>query len=92
MIGAWEINPDIVTCSLPGCVASVFAEVTSTMIGAEYLPVLYLGKQIVSGTNYMIICKQVLLTEHADTYMVKIVIHKPAATGRPVLASIERLL
>ncbi|ECE9227729.1 hypothetical protein EWZ45_20305, partial [Salmonella enterica subsp. enterica serovar Benin] len=59
---------------------------------AQYLPVLYLGKQVVSGCNYMLVCKQVLSTEHADTHMVKVVIYKPASTGKPVFASVERLL
>ncbi|ECT5253018.1 hypothetical protein ATT74_25970 [Salmonella enterica subsp. enterica serovar Panama] len=92
MTGGWEINQDIVTCSLPECVTTVFAEATSTMVGAQYLPVLYLGKQVVSGCNYMLVCKQVLSTEHADTHMVKVVIYKPASTGKPVFASVERLL
>ncbi|EKS5642455.1 hypothetical protein QCA22_004999 [Salmonella enterica] len=92
MIGGWEINQDIVTCSLPECVATVFAEATSSMPGAQYLPVFYLGKQVVNSCNYMLICKQILSTEHADTHMVKVVVYKPASTGKSVLASVERLL
>lgn len=92
MTGGWEINQDIVTCSLPECVATVFAEATSGIIGVQYLPVLYLGKQVVSGSNYMLVCKQILSTEHADTHMVKVVVYKPLSTDKPVVASVERLL
>lgn len=95
MTGAWEIDENMKVCELPPGVAEVFAEVftdvTKPLIGAKYLPVLYVGKQIVSGCNYMFVCKQVLSTAHADTHVVKIVIHKPAA-GKAKIISIEQLV
>ncbi|EGO1729595.1 hypothetical protein AB1B75_000449 [Salmonella enterica] len=95
MAGAWEIDRNMKTCELPPGVAEVFAEafsdVTRPLVGAKYLPVLYVGKQIVSGCNYMFVCKQVLSTEHADAHVVKMVIYKPV-TGKAEIRSVEQLL
>ena len=60
---------------LPEGVASAFSEVTSQMVGAKYIPVLYCGKQVVHGTNHMIICKQTLAVQGADEHIVKMVIN-----------------
>lgn len=91
MTGAWEIDENMKVCELLPGVAEVFTDVTKPLIGAKYLPVLYVGKQIVSGCNYMFICKQVLSTAHADTHVVKMVIYKPAA-GKAEIVSIEQLV
>ena len=59
MLGTWEIAK-MKKSSLPEKVASGFSEATKNLKGAKYRPVLYCGKQIVAGTNHMIICKQTL--------------------------------
>ena len=57
MLGAWEIAK-MEESSLPEMVATGFDEATKNIKGAEYRPVLYCGKQVVAGTNHMVIsCK-----------------------------------
>ncbi|EJI6541234.1 hypothetical protein OOP60_005131 [Salmonella enterica] len=91
MTGAWEINSDMKICELHKDVAEAFTEATKSFVGVKYSPVLYVGKQIVSGCNYMFVCKQVLSTEHADTHVVTMVIYKPV-TGKAEILSVEQLL
>ncbi|EBF4784108.1 hypothetical protein AC369_16550 [Salmonella enterica subsp. diarizonae] len=91
MTGAWEIDENMKFCELPEDAATAFADATKSFVDARYLPVLYIGKQVVSGYNYIFICKQVLSTAHADTHVVKMVIYKPAA-GKAEILLIEQLL
>ncbi|EBX7333442.1 hypothetical protein DS513_18155 [Salmonella enterica subsp. enterica serovar Sandiego] len=91
MTGEWKVNPHMETCNLPDDVATLFTEATESLIGAEYSPVLYPGKQLVSGCNYMFICKQTLMTVQAETHIVKMVIHKPENSGQSTVISVESL-
>lgn len=74
MVGAWKIEK-MQAVSLPEIVATGFAAVTNDLVGASYIPVLYVGEQVVSGTNYMIICKQTLSDRSATEHIVKMVIN-----------------
>jgi len=62
MLGGWSINDNLKPCPLPEEVASAFSEANTHLMGALYVPVLYCGSQVVAGMNYMIICKQTLVT------------------------------
>lgn len=59
--------------------------------GATYVPVLYCGSQVVAGINYMLICRQTLMTTPPDEHVVNMVVHKPLS-GKAVIVSITRLL
>lgn len=45
------------------------------MAGVSYVPVLYCGEQIVHGTNYMIICKQMIIVPGAPEHLVRMIIN-----------------
>ena len=76
--GGWNIA-DMTPCNLPQKAASAFSAALENLLGADYEPVLYVGTQIVNGTNYGVICKQsipyrggayehiVLMVLHTDT-------------------------
>ena len=74
MLGTWEIAK-MKKSSLPEKVASGFSEATKNLKGAKYRPVLYCGKQIVAGTNHMIICKQTLSDREGTEHVVAILLH-----------------
>lgn len=74
MLGGYELA-QMDACGLPEVVASGFTKVTQSMLGAKYVPVLYVGQQVVCGVNYMIICKQTLSTAGAEEHLVKMVIN-----------------
>ena len=74
-LGSWNID-ELKPCNLPQKAASAFTEITSRVIGAEYMPVLYVGKQLVNGTNYCILAVQTLITANSPKRLVRMVIHE----------------
>ena len=73
-LGGWNID-EMKGVNLPQKVQSAFTEITSGLVGAEYEPVLYVGSQLVNGTNYCIIALQTLVTRETTKQLVKMVIH-----------------
>lgn len=61
MAGAWEYA-NMPACALPQNAATAFSKVIQGLVGVSYTPVLYVGHQLVSGTNYCIVCKSTLVT------------------------------
>ena len=80
LTGGWELV-EMQACSLPEKVATVFGEVTQTMFGAKYEPVLYVGTQVVHGVNHMLICKQTLAVQDATEHLVKMVLNQNIDDG-----------
>ncbi len=74
MTGAWKLA-DMEAANLPEKAGTAFTAVTKEMVGAKYIPVLYCGEQLVHGTNYMIICKQTLVTNPPVEHLVTMVIN-----------------
>ena len=87
MLGGWNID-EIKGVNLPQKVASTFTAVTGELVGAEYMPVLYVGKQIVNGTNYCIICVQRIVIPNSEKRLVKMVINE-APDGKASLVSVS---
>lgn len=61
MVGEWSFA-DMSPCNLPQKVATAFFNAIQGFTGNTLTPVFYVGSQIVSGTNYCIICKSTLST------------------------------
>lgn len=74
-LGGWNID-EMKPCKMPQKVASAYAGAMSGIVGAEYEPVLYVGSQMVNGTNYCLLAVQRLVTVNAPNRLVKIVIHE----------------
>jgi len=86
-LGGWNID-EIKGVNLPQKVASAFTAVTGGLTGADYQPVLYVGKQVVNGTNYCIIALQTLVTAKPEKRLVKMIINE-ALDGSASLVSIS---
>lgn len=56
LVGGWQ-NIPAEACALPDEVQEVFDKAVGSLDGAVYVPVALLSKQIVSGTNYCILCQ-----------------------------------
>jgi len=56
LAGGWYVNAPGKLNVLDSEVQDIFDNATSTLTGMMYNPIAVLGKQIVSGTNYAIIC------------------------------------
>lgn len=93
--GGWTLVP-MEGCNLPQEVATGFCEVAGAMVGAEYLPVLYVGTQVVHGVNHMIICRQTLAAQGAPEHLVKMVLNQNCDDGDIVgkwsVVSIEQIV
>ena len=62
-------------CKLPQKAASAWSAVEN-LIGATYKPLLYLGEQIVNGTNYYFIAEQTLMTNPLIRRVIKFAIYE----------------
>lgn len=74
-IGAYKLE-EMTPTALPPEVQAGFNETLGKLNGPDYIPVLYLGHQIVAGINYMLICKQ-RVTPTGD-HLVKVVLNHNA--------------
>lgn len=66
--GSWEAaeSPEI-----PADVMSAFEKALEGLVGVNYTPVAYLGSQIVSGHNYMLLCRMAPVVEDpVETYAI----------------------
>lgn len=61
--------------SLPQELATAIAELNTDLIGATYLPLWYVGKQLVNGTNYFLLCRQIRATRERDVAIVGVVLN-----------------
>lgn len=95
IVGGFTLAP-MEACALPEQVATGFAQVTEGMVGAKYMPVLYVGDQVVHGLNHMLLCKQTLSAQGAPEHLVKMVLNQNlddgSLTGQWSVVSIERIV
>ena len=95
ILGGWELV-EMQSCPLPEKVATGFAEVTQSMLGARYVPVLYVATQVVHGINHMLICKQTLAAQGAPERLVKMVLNQNldggSLVGKWSLVSVEQIV
>ena len=88
MVGNWDIN--VVVSKLPQKVATAFANLGETIIGATYIPIAYIGSQIVNGTNHAVLAEQTIITGR-DTKNIVLIIFNEKPEGVS-LVNIERIV
>ena len=87
VLGKWDYSA-LKACNLPQKAASTFTAITGGLVGAEYIPVLYVGSQLVNGVNYCIIALQTVITGKPEHRLVKMVINE-ATDGTASLVSVS---
>ncbi len=90
--GGWTVftDPSGEAAELPQDVAAAFNGAMEGLAGADYMPVLYMGSQVVNGSNYAILCEQTLVTANPVTNLALVYIYAPAA-GDPEILNIYPL-
>lgn len=73
-LGGWNID-EMKGVTLPQKAQSAFTAVTGGLVGADYTPVLYVGSQVVNGTNHCILAKQTIITATPEVRLVKMIIN-----------------
>ena len=63
---------------LPQEVASACACLNSSLLGATYMPIWYVGRQLVNGYNYFLICEEIRVTKEHGKMIVGVKINVPA--------------
>ncbi len=66
------------TSSLPQDAATAVSAVNGGLLGATYLPLLYVGRQIVNGVNHLFIAREVRTTKKQRQEIVALVVNVPA--------------
>lgn len=88
--GGWMLEK-VAAVQLPTEVNEGFQKTVKCLQGADYTPVLYVGHQVVSGMNYMLICHQRPATLNPVEHFVKVVLHK-SIEGEWLKADIEEIV
>ena len=89
VLGGWNID-EMKSVNLPQKAQSAFTAVTGGLVGAEYMPVLYVGSQVVNGTNHCILAVQTLVTQTPEKRLVKMIVNV-SANGSASLISVSGL-
>ena len=81
-LGGYELlNIPVSTTKLPQEVASAMVAINTNYLGATFVPLWYVGKQVVNGANYLFIAKEVRSTKERNTAIVGLVANVPAGAG-----------
>lgn len=60
--GGWEIDNPEAAVTLPADVKTAYENATADLAGVSYTPIAYYASQVVSGTNYAILCYKTTVT------------------------------
>ena len=88
--GGWEIAPK--HDSMPQKVATAFASVGETLIGAKYDFVAYLASQTVNGTNHAVLAEQTVMNGEDSKNAVVMVFNEKPGTMDVSLVDIHRVV
>ncbi len=88
-VGGWIAEPAV--GKMPQRLATGFTEVLEHYVGASFVPVIYCGRQIVNGTNYMIICTSTKVTNPPSEGVVKVILNE-GTDGEFTIVSIDELI
>ena len=75
-LGGYELVNKPAT-SLPQELATAISAVNQNLLGATYIPIWYVGKQIVNGTNHKLICRQIKTTKDNAQAIVAMTLNIP---------------
>ena len=75
--------------TFPQKAASAWSAIDQAIVGASYKPLVFVGTQIVKGTNYHFIAEQTLATCESVKHIVKIAVNEFRGQYQLVPQSIE---
>jgi hypothetical protein len=74
---------------LPAEVQDAYDATIGELLGVNYKPLMYIGKQVVNGINHYILCSAIGVYPGAEPYAVVVSINVPANGGKPFINKIE---
>ena len=75
-LGGYDIV-NVPATSLPQELASAVATINTNILGATYDVIWYVGKQLVNGTNYLLVAKEIRITKDRPQLIVGLVVNIP---------------
>jgi len=72
--------------AVPEDVKAALDDALENFVGADYVPVAYIGSQLVSGTNYKLLCEQTLVTAQTEKNMAIVTVYKPLEGSAKILS------
>lgn len=76
VLGGWELNVDDTKAFLPEGFEEVFNKAMEGYAGMSFKPVAYLGSQVVSGLNHMVLCQGTAVVPDAQPELKVVVIYQ----------------
>lgn len=73
LLGGWTLAEDL---TLTEAAQSAFDKATEGLLGVNYTPLALLGTQLVSGTNYCILCRAAVVYPGAEPYYAVVSVHE----------------
>ena len=67
VFGGWSANEGDISLDQNEDVRTAFEKAMEGLTGASYEPVAYIGSQLVSGRNYMILCRETIVIPDANS-------------------------
>ena len=85
LVGGWDVSGAEPEAALPEDVQAAFDTASAKLLGVDYVPVAYLGSQVVAGNNYAVLCKKTPVTANPETTLAVLIIYKDLEGDASVL-------
>ena len=91
MFGQIELEKFTGLTKMPQKAASAWCAVEK-LVGAKYLPLVYVGSQVVKGVNYFFIAEQTLQTSTAERNIVLLCVNESGGKYLVVPHSVQKII
>ena len=76
VVGGWTVNHEFTDAALTDEEKEIFEKAMEGIVGAEYVPVAVIAKQLVAGMNYMYLCGETIVYKEPSYKLACISIYK----------------
>ena len=90
LAGGWKINAE--AGKLEAGAKAAFDEAAKGLLGVKYAPLACIGKQVVAGTNYAILCAATKVTAEPASALVVMVVNDPISGDAATILRIGSLV
>ena len=91
MFGAIEFEEFKGLTKMPQKAATAW-DAVDKLVGAKYLPLLYLGKQLVNGVNHYFIAEQTMMTASPEKNIVLLCVNESGGKFVVIPHSVQKIL
>lgn len=89
VFGGWSANEGDISLDHNEEVRAVFEKAMEGLTGASYEPVAYIGSQLVSGKNYMVLCRETVVVPGAESTYALVTVYEDLNGNAEILEITE---